>query len=452
MKLQFLGAAGTVTGSKYSLSVNDETYLVDCGLFQGLKNLRLHNWEPLPIASHRVAAVLMTHAHLDHSGYLPLLAKQGFAGPVYATHGTRALCGILLPDSGHLQEEEAEYANRHGFSKHHPALPLYTKEDAVHCLELFKPVAWHEKIRLGAGASARFFRAGHILGSALIRFEYEGRSLTFSGDLGRPHSPILMPPENPPETDYLVVESTYGDRTHPAEDPKAALKSIIEKTVYRGGIVLIPAFAVGRTQDLLHVLSELKRDGQIPDVPVYLNSPMAIESTRIYRDHLEDLLMTPEECARHCAVARYVSTVEDSKSLVQGKEPAIIISASGMATGGRILHHLKALAPDARNTIVLTGFQAAGTRGESLARGADEIKIHGMMVPVRAEIRQMDALSAHADAGEIMAWLGRFPKPPKTTFITHGEPTASEALRKRVQEELGWNAVVPEMGQTFGLN
>lgn len=451
MKLQFLGATGTVTGSKSLLSTNGSSYLIDCGLFQGLKHLRLHNWEPLPAPAIHADAVLLTHAHLDHSGYLPLLAKQGFAGPVYATRGTQALCGVLLPDSGHLQEEEAAYANKYGFSKHHPALPLYTKDDALGCLKLFRPVSWHEEVRLDENVSARFFRAGHILGSALIRFDVAGKSITFSGDLGRPHSPVMMPPENPPDTDYLVVESTYGDRTHPREDPKVALKAIIDRTVKRGGIVLIPAFAVGRTQDLLQILSELKKDRQIPDVPIYLNSPMAVESTRIYRDHSGDQALTPEECARHCAVAQYVSTAEESKSLVQKTEPAIIISASGMATGGRVLHHLKSLAPDPKNAVVLTGFQAAGTRGEALARGADSVKIHGAMVPVRAEVRRIDALSAHADAGEILSWLGRFVKPPKATFITHGEPLASDALRKRIQDELGWNAIVPEMGQTFAL-
>jgi metallo-beta-lactamase family protein len=304
---------------------------------------------------------------------------------------------------------------------------------------------------LGRDVSARFYRAGHILGSAIVRVEFSKRSITFSGDLGRPHSPIILPPECPPATDYLVVESTYGDRAHPSEDPKAALKSIIDKTVRRGGTVLIPAFAVGRTQDILHVLSELKRAGELPDVPVFLNSPMAIESTRIYRDHLEDLLLTPEECMRHCSIAQHVATAEDSKRLVQRKEPAIVISASGMATGGRIVHHLKESAPDPRNAIVLTGFQAAGTRGESLARGADRIKIHGMMGPVRAEIREIDSFSAHADAGEILDWLKGFARPPKRTFITHGEPSASEALRRRIQDELGWDAVVPELGQAFSL-
>lgn len=451
MKLQFLGATGTVTGSKYLLKSGESAFLVDCGLFQGLKNLRLRNRDPLPFATHDLDAILLTHAHLDHSGYLPLLAKQDFKGAVYATHGTRALCGVLLPDSGHLQEEEAEYANKHGFSKHSPALPLYTRVDAISCLKLFKSVSWHETVTLRGTASAKFFKAGHILGSAMIRIEDGGRSITFSGDLGRPHSPIMMPPEVPPATDYLVVESTYGDRTHPVQDPGQALAAIINKTVRRGGIVLIPAFAVGRTQDLLHILYGLKREKRIPDVPVYLNSPMAIESTRIYRDHAADQILSADECAADCAVAKHVTTVEESKRLVAKTEPSVIISASGMATGGRVLHHLKSLAPDARNSIVLSGFQAAGTRGEALAHGADHIKIHGMMVPVRAEISQIDTLSAHADADEILAWLGRFPKPPKMTFITHGEPLASEALRKRIQDELKWPCRVPEQGDVTDL-
>jgi metallo-beta-lactamase family protein len=451
MQIQFIGATGTVTGSKYLLTEGKRHFLVDCGLFQGLKVLRLRNWNPLPIKPKAIEAVILTHAHIDHTGYLPLLVKNGFRGSVYATAGTRALCRILLPDSGHLQEEDADFMNRHHLSKHHPALPLYTEEDAVESLDYFETVPWGKKIGLSKHLSFQFLPAGHILGAGVVQFTAAGRRITFSGDLGRPNGLIMKAPTAVPETDYLVVESTYGDRLHSKEDPKETLMGLVQKTIDRGGIVLIPAFAVGRAQEVLHLVSELKREGRVPDIPVYLNSPMAADATRIFCDFPGDHALTEEECEAMCEVAKFVTTVEESKRLNTSREPAIIISASGMLTGGRVLHHLKFLLPNPKNLVLFVGFQAAGTRGEAMLDGADEVKIHGEMIPVRAEVRLIDTLSAHADSDEIIAWLKNFSRPPKMTFITHGEPLASEALRKRIDEELHWPCEVPDYLETFEL-
>jgi metallo-beta-lactamase family protein len=450
--LQFIGATGTVTGSKYLLTFGKHHYMVDCGLFQGLKVLRQRNWHPLPIEANRVDSVVLTHAHIDHTGYLPLLVKNGFRGNVYATPATRALCGVLLPDSGHLQEEDADFANRHKFSKHRPALPLYTEADAREALEYFTSVGFNKKVELSRHVSFQFLRAGHILGAAIVQFSVSGRTVTFSGDLGRPRSDIMKPPVAVPETDYLVVESTYGDRCHPREDPKAVVLEVISKALDRGGTVLIPAFAVGRAQQVLFLLKELKEAGELPDVPIYVNSPMATEATRIFRDLNGDLAITREEFQAVFDIAKFVTTVEESKRVAADRRPSIIISASGMATGGRVLHHLKLLVPDPKNLILFVGFQAAGTRGEALMDGADEVKIHGEKVPVRAEVKLIDTLSAHADADEILGWLRQFHRPPKMTFITHGEPLASEALRKRIEEELHWECEVPDYLETFDLS
>ena len=411
MKLKFLGTTGTVTGSKYLLTVNDQKILIDCGLFQGLKPLRLRNWSPLPIDPREIDAVILTHAHLDHSGYLPLLVKQGFKGKVYCTPGTRDLCKILLLDSGYLQEEEARHANKRGFSKHKPALPLYTEEDAKRSLSSLHAVAFHTSFKINDKVEVSFVPAGHILGAAIVRIQAEGRSVVFSGDLGRLSDPIMNPPEAVKTADYLLVESTYGDRRHDQEEPKLALAEVINRTVKRGGIIVVPAFAVGRAQGLLYYVQRLKKEKLIPDIPVFLNSPMAIEASNLYCEYRAEHRLSPEECDATCNVAHYVKTVEESKRLNELTEPALIISASGMATGGRVLHHLKAYAPDPKNTILIAGYQAAGTRGQAIAGGAKEIKIYGEYVPVRAEVAIIGALSAHADYTEILDWLSHFSQP-----------------------------------------
>jgi metallo-beta-lactamase family protein len=444
MAIRFLGATGTVTGSKYFLSSGSKKILVDCGLFQGFKQLRLRNWEALPIVPAEIDAVVLTHAHLDHTGYLPLLVKDGFSGKVYCTHGTRDLCAILLPDSGYLQEEDAEHANKHRYSKHDPALPLYTQQDAARSLRQFSPVEFDRDLDLGDGLVLRFRPAGHILGSALVSLKRAGISILFSGDLGRPKDLIMKPPAAVEEADYLVLESTYGNRRHDTTDPKEALAAIINRTVERKGVILIPSFAVGRTQSVLYHIHLLKSSHAIPDIPVYLNSPMAIEATGVYLRDAAEQRLTPSECKAMCATARFVASVEESKKLNSLPAPMIIVSASGMATGGRVLHHLKAFAPDPRNTILFVGYQAGGTRGEAMVNGAPSVKIHGDYVPVRAEIVALEGLSAHADYVEILAWLGHFIAPPRETFITHGEPAAADALRRRIEEERGWRCRVPD--------
>jgi len=443
-KLTFLGAVGTVTGSKYLVESGGRRLLIDCGLFQGYKQLRLRNWAKPPVDPASVDAVLLTHAHIDHSGYLPVLVRDGFRGPVMCTGATRDLCGILLPDSGHLQERDADFANRHGFSKHKPALPLYTQEDAERTLKRFRSVAFDETVSLPGGIEAKFRYAGHILGAAIIELTLNHRRVVFSGDLGRPNDVILQPPAHIETADYLVVESTYGDRLHPKIDPLDALADVIAPTAARGGTVLIPAFAVGRTQELLVYLHRLKREKRIPDVPVFLDSPMAIDASDIFCRHSEHHRMTEAEIRSAFKVAKYVVTREESKSLDANGHPKIILSASGMATGGRVLHHLKARAPDPRNAIVFAGFQAGGTRGAALIGGATTIKIHGQYIAVRARVEHLEVLSAHADSDELLAWLGRIQRPPMTTYVTHGEPASSDALRHRIVEELGWPCAVPD--------
>lgn len=453
MKITFLGAVGTVTGSKYLLEHKGRRVLVDCGLFQGFKQLRLRNRAPLPVDPTDIDTVVLTHAHIDHSGYVPLLVKNGFKGPVLATTPTVALCGILLPDSGHLQERDAEFANRHGHSRHSPALPLYTQADAEVALKRFRSLGFDEVHDLGGGISLRFHTAGHILGAAIAEIEAGGSRIVFSGDLGRPGSPTMPDPALIEETDYLVVESTYGNRTHPDEDPEDALEAIITRTAARGGTVLIPSFAVGRAQTLLYHIYRLKEAGRIPDLPVFLDSPMAINASEIFCRFPGAHRLTAAEAQAACDAARLTRTAEESKALDQeGHVPSIIVSASGMATGGRVLHHLKRFAPDSRNSILFAGFQAGGTRGAAMVGGATEVKIHGRYVPIEAEVDTLDMLSAHADADEIMGWLGHFKHAPRMTFVTHGEPEASDALRLRIKEDLGWNCLVPEYRDTLPLD
>ncbi len=452
VKLTFLGGAGTVTGSKFLVEARDRRLLIDCGLFQGFKTLRLRNWAPLPIDARRIDAVVLTHAHLDHSGYLPLLVRHGFSGPVLCSESTAEFCRILLPDAGHLQEKDAEYANRHGFSKHKPALPLYTEADAIRALERLTPIAFDASHELPAGATIRLRRAGHILGAASIELEWAGVRIAFSGDLGRYDDPMMVDPVSPDAADHLLVESTYGNRRHDGRKPQDVLAQIIEHTVRRGGTVVIPAFAVGRAQALLYYLDRLKRAGRLANVPVFLDSPMAINASEIFCRHLDDHKLTDPQCRQACAVAQYVRDVESSKALTANPMPKVIISASGMATGGRVLHHLKHYAPDSRNTVLFAGFQAGGTSGAAMVAGADRVKIHGAYVPVRAQVENLDMLSAHADRDELLRWLRGLKAPPRTTFITHGEPAASDALRHQVEEELKWRCVVPDHGQQVDLS
>jgi metallo-beta-lactamase family protein len=451
MRLEFLGGTGTVTGSKYLLDHDGRQLLVDCGMFQGLKQLRLRNWDPLPIDASNIDAVLLTHAHIDHSGFVPRLVNLGFKGRVYCTAATRELCELMLTDAGRLQEEEADFANRHGHSKHTPALPLYTEDDARRALEHFEVLAFDEDHSIWPGWTWRLRRAGHILGAASVRVGWDKGSVLFSGDLGRSDDVLMQPPAAPDTADHVLVESTYGDRVHRAGDLMSELAAVINRTAARGGMVVIPAFAVGRAQTLLHCLQELKHAGRIPRMPLYLNSPMAADATRIYQRHANEHRLTPAQCDALYREVKVVQTVEESKALNDLKFPSIIVAASGMATGGRVLHHLKAYAPDARNTVLFSGFQAAGTRGASMVAGAASVKIHGEYVPVRAEVVQLDLLSAHADSVQVLDWLGRLGRAPRQVFVVHGEPVAADTLRRSIAERLGWPARVPEYREAVEL-
>ncbi|MEW6703310.1 MAG: MBL fold metallo-hydrolase [Pseudomonadota bacterium] len=452
MQLQFLGATGTVTGSKYLLRHEGATLLVDCGLFQGYKQLRLRNWAPLPVPAAGVDAIVLTHAHIDHSGYVPLLARQGFKGKVYCSEATYELCRILLPDSGHLQEEEAEYANRRGYSKHKPALPLYTREDAERCLRQFVPRPYGTSWSPVPGLQARLDPSGHMLGSAFVNIDDGRRSILFSGDIGRPNDLVLAAPTRVPGAAYAVVESTYGDRQHEASDPLLKLGEVINRTAARGGVVVIPAFAVGRAQSLMYCIHLLKERGTIHHLPVYLDSPMATDATRIYHAHRTEHRLSPEQCDAMCHAATIVNKPDDSRALSARRGPMVIISASGMATGGRVVHHLKAFAPDRRNTILFAGYQAGGTRGAAILQGAASVRIHGEEVPIHAEVASLPSLSAHADAAEILQWLRGFDAPPTQTFVTHGEPAAADAMRSRIEHELGWSCRVPDYLETVELS
>ena len=433
LRLTFLGAAGTVTGSKYLVETDSRRVLIDCGLFQGLKRLRERNWQPLPFDPRQLSAIVLTHAHIDHTGYLPVLVREGFSGPICCTSATRELLALLLPDSARLQEEEAQYANRRHYSKHSPALPLYTLADAQAALDLLHPVDGLASVPLAAGIEARFSPAGHVLGAASVCIATGSVRVLFSGDLGREDDLLMRPPARPPAADWVIIESTYGDRRHAHLDSEVELAAAIKGAIDRGGVIVVPAFAVGRAQLLLLLIARLKAKRIIPDIPVFLNSPMATDVTRIYDAHRDEHRLTEAECATMCAAARFVNSVEESKHLNTLTGPMIIVSASGMASGGRVLHHLKAFAPDPRNLILLTGYQAAGTRGAALVAGADSIKIHGEWVPVRAEVVQLRGTSSHADSAELVAWLTSAPSKPKRIFVTHGEPAAADALRQQIR-------------------
>ncbi|OGT66520.1 MAG: mRNA 3'-end processing factor [Gammaproteobacteria bacterium RIFCSPHIGHO2_12_FULL_45_9] len=452
MEITFLGGVGTVTGSKYVLDIAGKRVLIDCGLFQGLKALRLRNWAPLPIKPASVDAVLLTHAHIDHSGYLPLFVKNGFVGPVFCTTGTADLCEILLPDSAHLQMEEAEYANRHGYSKHHPALPLYTVADAERALKQLRPVSYRHHVTLGEHMLAEFLPMGHIVGASAVRIQSRGKTITFSGDVGRMQDVMMKSPIALPETDFLVLESTYGDRLHAPDSPEIALQAIIHRTYERGGTVLIPAFAVGRAQLMLYYLSRLKAQNALPPMPIYLDSPMAINSTLLLTEHGEDIRLTGKDCHALNTIAAFVRTPEESRLLnTHPDQPKIIIAASGMMTGGRVLHHLKTYAPYPKNTLLFTGFQAEETRGRRILRGEKTVRLLGESVAIRAEVASISNLSAHADQGELLSWLKQMKRAPERVFITHGEPNASLALKSVLETELGWQCVIPRYQERLSL-
>ncbi len=441
VRLTFCGASRTVTGSKYLLEVGAFKMLVDCGLFEGWKEVRQRNWQPLPFNPEELNAVILTHAHLDHSGATPLIIKQGYRGPVYATPATRDLCSILLPDSGYLQEEDAAHANRHGWSRHSPALPLYTAQQARDSLEQFRALEFDEPLTLDRGrVTVQLRRAGHIPGAASVLVTTPQCSLFFSGDVGRPRDPLMIKPEIPPPADYYIIESTYGARRHPAVDVGEQIAEVVCRTAARGGTILVPAFAVGRTQSLLYHLEKLRSQKKIPPLPIFLDSPMAMDATDLFcrYNHRSD-----KNAATFCTIATYTRTREESKQLDSSALPAIIIAASGMLTGGRILHHLKHFLGDARHTIMLTGYQSDGTRGDLLQRGVEEIKIHGAAWPVKAEIVTLQNISAHADVQEMTDWLGQAKKPPRRTYLVHGNDEAVQSMALAIGARLKWKTAIP---------
>ena len=448
--LTFLGAARTVTGSRHLLEVDGRRILIDCGLFQGLKELRLRNWSAMPIPPETIDCVVLTHAHIDHSGSLPRLCAQGYKGPVYCTAGTADLCSLVLPDAAHLQEEDAKFANKRGYSKHHPALPLYTEADAAEALSRLRPSSFGKKIDIGEGFEIEFINAGHLLGASYVKLTRSDKSsagILFGGDLGRYDRPILPDPAPGVDADVLLLESTYGDRVHPQEDDGQALARIVTETRARRGKVIIPAFAIGRVEELLYWLFKLEDQERLPEMPIYVDSPMAIKGIGFYQARTDEL--DKEIIAMRRKLPRFipVNSGRESQALVENDRPAVIIASSGMATGGRVVHHLLAGLPDPRNTVLFVGFQAAGTRGRMLVEGARHVKIFGQHVPVHAKIEKLDGLSSHADAAEIIRWLRTFPRAPKMTYLVHGEILAQDALRLRIEKELGWRVEVPLHGQ-----
>jgi metallo-beta-lactamase family protein len=456
-ELTFLGAARTVTGSKYLLEHEGARVLFDCGLFQGLKELRLRNWEPFRVDPASIGAVVLTHAHLDHVGYLPRLVAEGFAGRVFCTAGTQELSRVVLPDSGRIQEEDARQANRHGYSKHTPALPLYDEAAAHRALTHLQPVAYNHEIEVAPGVTVEFMQAGHLLGSSFLRARLKGGpTVLFGGDLGRYGRPVLPDPADAVAADVMLVESTYGDRDHPRDDDGERLAGIVRDVIARSGKLIVPAFAIGRVEELLYWLRRLEQQQRIPVLPVYVDSPMAIEALRYYTNRSIELDpdMRPglKEASR-LATGRFrpVASTQESKQLTASRKTAIVISSSGMATGGRVLHHLAAALPDERNTVVFAGFQAAGTRGRTLLDGAREVKIHGEWIPVRARVEYIDSMSAHADRGEIMRWLRTAPSGPRQLCLVHGEPPAMDALASQVTQQLGWHVYTPQHGERISL-
>ncbi|HAM25358.1 MAG TPA: MBL fold metallo-hydrolase [Microbacteriaceae bacterium] len=449
--LRFLGATETVTGSRYLVSAGQTRILVDCGLFQGYKLLRDRNRLPFPVDPASIDAVVLTHAHLDHSGYLPALVRDGFSGPIYSTSGTAELSALVLLDSGHLLEEEVRFAQKRGSSRHTHPQPVYTVKDAERSLESFRVTRFDEEFEIDGQLRATLVPAGHILGASQVRLNVGGTTVHFTGDLGRVRDPLMRAPRRLGAVDVLVTESTYGNRTHPKADPEQALGEIVSRVAKRGGVVMIPSFAVGRAETLLLHLSRLRKKGAIPDIPVYLNSPMAVDASLIYRSHQGEHRISASEFEAMYSLATLVHTVDESKLLNLRGGPMVVISASGMLEGGRILHHIEAYGSDPRNAIVLSGFQAGGTRGAALARGERSLRIFGRDVPITAEVIQMESLSAHADSDELIEWMRAADRAPAMTYITHGEPDAANDLRIRLKRSLGWEARVPEFLETVDL-
>jgi metallo-beta-lactamase family protein len=455
--LTFLGAAGTVTGSKHLLEVDGRRILIDCGLFQGLKELRLRNWGALLVDPARIDAVVLTHAHLDHCGYLPRFVAAGFRGRVFCTPGTRDLCTLILPDSARIQEEDARQANRHHYSRHSPALPLYTENDAVRALDRLQPVGYDRPVPVVPGIEVEFINAGHLLGSAYARITAAGKTLLFGGDLGRYARPVLPDPTSVSETDILLLESTYGDRLHEPDDEGARLAAVINDVAARGGRLIIPAFAVGRVEEVLYWIKHLEDQHRIPALPVFVDSPMAAGALDFYTNRVSELdenirPLTRDVTAFYTKRMVTVASPQESKELVASRTPAIVIASSGMATGGRVLHHLAAALPDPRNTILFVGYQAAGTRGRLLCDGAKQVKIHGQSVPVAARVDRIDSMSAHADAGEIMRWLSGFTRPPSMTYLVHGEPAPLQVLASRIASEKQWPVHIAKYLERVELN
>jgi metallo-beta-lactamase family protein len=456
-ELTFLGAARTVTGSKYLLEDGGSRVLVDCGLFQGLKELRQRNWEPFPVPPDSIAAVVLTHAHLDHVGYLPRLVAQGFRGAVFCTAGTADLCRLVLPDAARIQEEDARQANKHKYTRHEPALPLYTEADAFRALAQLHPVGYGSRVEIADGVSVEFTPAGHLLGSAFVACRLAGGTrLLFGGDLGRYDRPVLPDPSAPPEADVALIESTYGDRDHEADDQGNALAEVIRDTAERRGKLIIPAFAIGRVEELLYWVRRLERERRIPVLPVFVDSPMATEALKFYTARVAELdadMRPAQKEVSTFATARFqtVASPQQSRELTASRRPAIVISSSGMATGGRVLHHMEAALPDARNTVLFVGYQAVGTRGRQLVEGAREVRIHGREIPVGARIARIDSMSAHADRTEMLRWLGHFSVPPRRLFLVHGEPQPMDALKATIEQRLSWNVHTPAHGERIAI-
>jgi metallo-beta-lactamase family protein len=451
--LTFHGAARTVTGSKHLLEVDGRRILIDCGQFQGRKDLRLLNWTQFPFDAATLDAVVLTHAHLDHSGLLPRLVAAGYKGRIYCTPGTLELCGLVLPDAGRIQEEDARQANKYKFSKHEPAQPLFTENDALRALTQLQPIGYEKRFDLGKGLSFEFLNAGHLLGSAYVRMHAAGGTILFGGDLGRFGRPVLPDPSPVDQADVLLVESTYGDRLHPADDDGERLAEVIRTTIDRRGKVIVPSFAIGRVEEVLYWIKRLEEEGRIPVVPVYVDSPMALEALNFYSrrtDELDDEMGRRGRAVKVFATQRFTVTrsAQESKQITASKLPSIVISASGMATGGRVLHHLADALPDRRNTVLFVGFQAEGTRGRQLVDGATEVKIHGRAIPVNATVVRLDGMSAHADQAEIIRWLTGFKAAPKTTYLVHGEIASMEALKTAIGAALGWRVEIPQMNET----